>query len=475
MQVIDKVLYWFAQNLALVILYYAMFQQGEKRHSFLKLVQIIALNCVQMVCSAFVEPIFTQIVIMAAFYSVLQLVEKRARKAVIIQVALTYAIKEFARLVCSGTALFACLKELGVRDDLVVTINGIVLLILFCIISVYLLKEKDFTPVSQKYRAGLCAVALVGIFTFLGIFQVPYGAISNDSLFILLLVLVFCYAVLVSWAHREQGVHKQTTELTGQLEDTSRECDNLREENHAMKKDIPELKFSIQALAKWKRGEDAEVSNEAAEMMMDEETAAMALYRKIVPKTTRVDTDTGIPILSNSIKFVRREAEKAGVRFGCIITHKLTPILDLADITEGELQDILRNLLDNAVHAAAKASHRNGMVQCVMGKVNGCYGIEIYDSGDLFPPEILSNLGKMGNTTDGSGIGLASVLKKLARCNASFSITHFEKPQGTGATKCVAITFDGEARAHLPGESKDKTPAISISSLLDRNKGRREN
>lgn len=71
-----------------------------------------------------------------------------------------------------------------------------------------------------------------------------------------------------------------------------------------------------------------------------------------------------------------------------------------------------------------------------------CFEIRLYDSGVPFPPVILAHMGERGNTTDGTGNGLADTIETLGHYHASFAIEPIE-PGTDIYTKCVHIAFDG--------------------------------
>ena len=60
-------------------------------------------------------------------------------------------------------------------------------------------------------------------------------------------------------------------------------------------------------------------------------------------------------------------------------------------------------------------------------------------------------MGERGNTTDGTGNGLADTIETLDHYHASFAIEPIE-PGADIYTKCVHIAFDGPDVAHDPAE-----------------------
>lgn len=285
------------------------------------------------------------------------------------------------------------------------------------------------------------------------------------------------FLLLIAWAWRENKALKEREHQNRVLDELSRERDDLRTANHRLGKSLPELERRYQDLEAWARdrerpGGESEFSAE----LLDGHTLFTAMRRQLSDSTGRVDAKTGIAALDSAIAYVAQSAGRAQVSFDCRVLATAKGLLALPGMSELALHQLWRNLLDNALHAATQSDREPRMVQCVMGTVEGHYRIDVYDSGDPFPDHILRRLGRMGNTTDGTGVGLVEVLNTLKTCSASLFITHFDEPLGTGAMKRVTVCFDGETMAHLPPSASGGPADVSVHSLLEQGgcEGKRE-
>ena len=72
----------------------------------------------------------------------------------------------------------------------------------------------------------------------------------------------------------------------------------------------------------------------------------------------------------------------------------------------------------------------------------------VYDSGVPFPDFILERFGERGNTTTGTGNGLADTVNTLRTYDASIEIEAID-PGTDIYTKCVRICFDGKNEIHI--------------------------
>ena len=77
-----------------------------------------------------------------------------------------------------------------------------------------------------------------------------------------------------------------------------------------------------------------------------------------------------------------------------------------------------------------------------------CLELCVYDSGVPFPDSILERFGERGNTTTGTGNGLADTVNTLRTYDASIEIEAID-PGTDIYTKCVRICFDGKNEIHI--------------------------
>ena len=76
------------------------------------------------------------------------------------------------------------------------------------------------------------------------------------------------------------------------------------------------------------------------------------------------------------------------------------------------------------------------------------YQITIADSGIPFTIRTLENLGAVGNTTGGSGYGIASIIETCQKVHASVKLTEYGE-HVTGFSKKICISFSGQFRIEI--------------------------
>lgn len=463
MVLLDKVLYIVLKIGTWVVLYTALFAQKERKKIFPIAMRVLILTGLRSACVSIVASQLLPFIMIVTYYVTMQIERKHSRKALIIEIAFSYAIAELLSALCSLIAAAISTYLLQTTKGSAVTVVCAVLLGMAWCVLLLGFKKKDMSALGEKYSVAIFVIAFI---LFLGVFKTartPYISENRNFYIFLFFVLGACLLLLIAWAYRERKVLEKETRIGQALEQTARERDDLLTANHRLGKTLPELEHKYDKLAEKVRRMETLPHKEEFAAELD---ALSSVRCRVVQQTERVDTDTGVPGLKGSVEYVAHIAEERGVLFGCRILAGLDKLSDYPGITEQSLRQLLRNLLDNAIHAAARAERSPKMVQCMMGVAGNCYQIDVYDSGDPFQSHILENLGRMGNTTDGNGVGLPDVLDISARCGASIFVTHFDEVMATGATKRVTIRFDGEAMAHLSAPGLGEAVEISMGALL---------
>ena len=124
------------------------------------------------------------------------------------------------------------------------------------------------------------------------------------------------------------------------------------------------------------------------------------------------------------------------------------------DIGDGEIARLIGDLLRNAIHAVNGLKNKMILLLIVKDEDEHVL-IRIYDSGIPFPPYILERFGERGNTTWGTGNGLADMMDTLKRVHASIEV-NTEMAPGDVFTKEICICFDREDRVKIPHNDKEQ-------------------
>ena len=154
--------------------------------------------------------------------------------------------------------------------------------------------------------------------------------------------------------------------------------------------------------------------------------------------------DTGIELINVMLQRQMMRCADENISFDVMIPAPIDGYIQKIGISVTEFMRMLNDLLKNAVKAILSSENPHRELLLIMGEAgDGCFEIRIYDSGVPFPSTILEHFGERGNTTDGTGNGIADTVGTLERYHASFALESIE-PGTDIYTKCIHIAFDGK-------------------------------
>ena len=162
--------------------------------------------------------------------------------------------------------------------------------------------------------------------------------------------------------------------------------------------------------------------------------------------------DTGIELVNVMLQKQMMRCADLNISFDVMIPAPIDGYIREIGISATEFMRMLNDLLKNAVKEILSSDNTHRELLLIMGEAgNDCFEIRLYDSGVPFPPKILEHLGERGNTTDGTGNGIADTVETLRHYRASFVIEPIE-PGTDIYTKCIHIAFDGQGCLPQNGE-----------------------
>ena len=109
------------------------------------------------------------------------------------------------------------------------------------------------------------------------------------------------------------------------------------------------------------------------------------------------------------------------------------------------LNRLVGNLLRNAINELDKTNTDNKAMEIYFfNDDNHAFTIEVHDTAHEFPVQVLANLGKRGNSTNGTGNGYAEIFEFLAETGASLTI--IEQMKSGNPAKIIRVAFDYQER-----------------------------
>ena len=159
--------------------------------------------------------------------------------------------------------------------------------------------------------------------------------------------------------------------------------------------------------------------------------------------------DTGMDLLNALLRDKLCQCRQQEISFEVMIPEMIDTYVSDIGISEAELLRVINDLVKNAVTAINKTDGEVREILLILAVgPSDCLELCVYDSGVPFPDFILERFGERGNTTTGTGNGLADTVNTLRTYDASIEIEAID-PGTDIYTKCVRICFDGKNEIHI--------------------------
>ncbi len=124
---------------------------------------------------------------------------------------------------------------------------------------------------------------------------------------------------------------------------------------------------------------------------------------------------------------------------GLEVIRDLDPDLARVDVDPIPIQQVLVNLMRNAMEAVRKSEHRE--IRLTSRIADGQVVVDIADSGPGIPPEGLANLFKAFASTKRSGLGLGLLISRSIAQNHGGDLSVDGGGNGRGATFSLSLPF----------------------------------
>ena len=274
---------------------------------------------------------------------------------------------------------------------------------------------------------------------------------SSDINFIsriFFMVIIFSAIMFVTIQKSLQLYYKQRM-LVKDLEETKEELENKKKEVEALEKENLEFSKISHSIAHKQKS----LEHKLNELSMKSEIADELdikdriddLSKNLMKETVVVLDKTGITEIDDMLSYMQSECVKNKIDFQLQLSGNIYTMINHY-IDKDELEILLADHIKNAIIAIGYGDNINKSILVRLGKLDGNYGLYIYDSGIEFEIETLLNLGKKPSTTHkdsgGTGMGFMNTFDTLKKNKASFIIEEYGKPIKDNFTKALKFKFD---------------------------------
>ena len=389
-----------------------------------------------------------------------------------ISYVVSYAAYYIATLICTPLLyfLFRYINSVNVLNFIAVMLSGI-LQFAMCIpiFKIKLLKNG----ISMVRKISKDEITSYICFLVLFLVALAYSRQAGHIVFtIILLTIVFCGVVVAILLTKHiKNIYIEKVNLRNQevmdnlVEEKENAIRELEEDNkkysEILLKDnkiIPEMQRAIEELLKCKSFDEQRQKSKPLLKQLNEltdERDGMVANSKVADKLS----ESGLSSTDACIKYIFKECKESDINF-VFEVHKNLKEFANSPKAENDLNTVLLDLAENAVIAVKEAETKN--IKISFESANNVLSINVYDSGDMFEPNTIKNLGLRRTTTHkddgGYGNGLMNTMEFCHRYEASLLIN--ELNDNKDYTKSVSVNFDYLNKIKIHSQNPDIIRAI---------------
>ena len=344
-------------------------------------------------------------------------------------------------------------------------LNFSIILIIFCILVFNVFKIKRIKNglnfLKEKLKNEYFNILILNISMMILLLIVILSNYNHIiaknfgiSLIIFSIIMIITIQKSLQLYYKQKMLVKDLEETKKELEDKKAEVKELEKENlnfskisHTIAHRQKSLEHKLEEL-----NTNSEISNELG--------ARIENVTKDLKKETAVElSKTGIEVIDDMLSYMQSECIKNKIDFQLQINGNIYTMTNHY-IGKDELEILLADHIKNAIIAIGYADSVNKSILVRLGKIDGNYGLYIYDSGIEFEIDTFINLGIKPSTTHkdngGTGMGFMNTFDTLRKYKASLEIEEIGKPCKDNITKVLKVEFDNKEEFKIKSYRKDE-------------------
>ena len=356
------------------------------------------------------------------------------------------------------------------------------------ILIIYVISLKNFLKI-KKLKQG---IAFLKIKLKNEYFNIVILNISYMILFILIILsnynrelsrefgtglILFSIIMFVTIQKSLQLYYKQKM-LVKDLEETKAELEEKNNKIKELEKEIiksGKRSHSISHRQKILEHKLEELSMKSEISEMDIKSRIEKIGKDIRKEPVIVLAKTGIVEIDDVLNYMKSECLKKKIDFQLQLSGNIYKMINNY-VSKDELEILLADHIKNAIIAIEHSENINKSILVRLGRLDGTYGLYVYDSGIEFDIETFLKLGKKPATTHkdsgGTGMGFMNTFDTLRKHNASFIIEEYGKPVTDNFTKVLKFKFDNKNEFKICTyrkeeiEKQDKEKILKVENLM---------
>ena len=333
-------------------------------------------------------------------------------------------------------------------------INLVIIIIIYMIILLKIIKIKrlkngiKFLEKQKNNEYLNLIILLISIMILFLIIVLSDEAIRIEVIYKVGFGLIIFAIIMGMFIQKSLQLYYKQKMLVKDLEETKAE---LEEKNTRIKELENEIIKSGKKSHSISHRQDI-LEHKLEELNMKSEISEMDIKSRIekVGKDIRKEpvivlAKTGIAEIDDVLDYMKSECVKKKIDFQLQLTGNIYKMINNY-VGKDELEILLADHIKNAIIAIEYSNNINKSILVRLGRLDGTYGLYVYDSGIEFEKETLLKLGKKPATTHkdsgGTGMGFMNTFDTLRKHNASFIIEEYGKPVTDNFTKVLNVHIE---------------------------------
>ena len=294
---------------------------------------------------------------------------------------------------------------------------------------------------------------------------------------VFLYIILYSIMIVITIQKSLQLYYKQKM-LVKDLEETKEELEEKNNKIKELEKEIiksGKRSHSISHRQKILEHKLEELSMKSEISEMDIKSRIEKIGKDIRKEPVIVLAKTGIVEIDDVLNYMKSECLKKKIDFQLQLSGNIYKMINNY-VSKDELEILLADHIKNAIIAIEHSENINKSILVRLGRLDGTYGLYVYDSGIEFEIETFLKLGKKPATTHkdsgGTGMGFMNTFDTLRKHNASFIIEEYGKPVTDNFTKVLKFKFDNKNEFKICTyrkeeiEKQDKEKILRLENLM---------
>ena len=284
--------------------------------------------------------------------------------------------------------------------------------------------------------------------------------------------------MMISTIQKSLQLYYKQKMLVKDLEETKAELEEKNNKIKELEKEIiksGKRSHSISHRQKILEHKLEELSMKSEISEMDIKSRIERIGKDIRKEPVIVLAKTGIVEIDDVLNYMKSECLKKKIDFQLQLSGNIYKMINNY-VSKDELEILLADHIKNAIIAIEHSENINKSILVRLGRLDGTYGLYVYDSGIEFEIETFLKLGKKPATTHkdsgGTGMGFMNTFDTLRKHNASFIIEEYGKPVTDNFTKVLKFKFDNKNEFKICTyrkeeiEKQDKEKILNVENLM---------